>query len=120
MGGEGRQGVRKGGKIEKEKTTEKTSEKADHSKRRSIPKQEWIKFFHEKGTPDAKFLEKERTSHQLLVHGLPSEFLEGTQGGPQEKALNKLVSSLGIILEQEHIIGAHPIDPSSSSFCHSA
>ena len=73
------------------------------------------KTFHEKGTPDAKKAEKENNALQLLVHGLPSEFLESTPGGPQEKALNTLLTTLGIILEQEHIVGAHPINPSSSS-----
>ena len=87
------------------------------------PKQGWIKFFHEKGTPDAKTAEQENSAHQLLVHGLPGEFLESTPGGPQEKALNKLLTNLGkeaigdwgITLEQEHIIDAHPIEPSSNS-----
>ena len=50
-----------------------------------------------------------------MVHGLPSEFLAGTPGGPQENALNTLLKSLGIILEQVHIVGAHPIDPTSSN-----
>ena len=49
------------------------------------------------------------------MHGHQSDFLESTTGGPQEKALNKLLTTLGITLEQEHIIGAHPIEPSSSS-----
>ena len=59
------------------------------------PKQGWIKFFHEKGTPDAKIAEQENSAHQLLVHGLPGEFLESTTGGPQERALNKLLTNLG-------------------------
>ena len=64
-----------------------------------------------------------KIAHQLLVHGLPGEFLDGTKGGLQERALNKLLTNLGkeeigdrgITLQQEQIIGAHPIKPSSSS-----
>ena len=112
----------RGRKREKEKKTDKTGGKPDR-KRRSSPKPGWIKFFHEKGTPDAKTTEQENSTHQLLVHGLPGEFLESTPGGPQERALNKLLTNLckeaigdhGITLEQEHIIGAHPIEPSSNS-----
>ena len=112
----------RGRKREKEKETDKTGGKPER-KRRSSPKQGWIKFFHEKGTPDAKIAEQENSAHQLLVHGLPGEFLESTTGGPQERALNKLLTNLGkeaigdrgITLEQEHIIGAHPIEPSSNS-----
>ena len=111
----------RGRRREKEKETDKTGGKPE--RKRSSPKQGWIKFFHEKGTPDAKIAEQENSAHQLLVHGLPGEFLESTTGGPQERALNKLLTNLGkeaigdrgITLEQEHIIGAHPIEPSSNS-----
>ena len=45
-----------------------------------------------------------------MVYGLPSEFPTGTPGGRQEDALNDLIKSLGIILKQAHIVGAHPDD----------
>ena len=45
-----------------------------------------------------------------MVYGLPSEFPTGTLSYPgrQEDALNDLIKSLGIILKQAHIVGAHP------------
>ena len=112
----------KGKEREREKELDNSGEKPK-TKSRNSPKQGWIKFFHDKGTPNAKNAEQENSAHQLLVHWLPGEFLEGTMGGLQERALNKLLINLGkeeigdrgITLQQEQIIGAHPIKPSSSS-----
>ena len=112
----------KGKEREREKESDNSGEKPKRKSRNS-PKQGWIKFFHDKGTPNAKIAEQENSAHQLLVHGLPGEFLDGTKGGLQERALNKLLTNLGkeeigdrgITLQQEQIIGAHPIKPSSSS-----
>ena len=114
--------VERGRKREKGKDSSKAEGKPER-RRRSSPEQKWIKFFHEKGTPDAKIAARENSAHQLLVHGLPREFLESTTGGPQEKALNQLLMKLGktaigdrgITIEQEHIIGAHPMESLSSS-----
>ena len=66
-------------------------------------------------TPDANEAAREINDRQLLVHGLPSEFPTGTPGGPQENALNTLIKSLGIILEQGHVVGAHPVEPTTSN-----
>ena len=126
--GRGVVGEKRGKKERREKEREREKE-SDNSgekpkrKSRNSPKQGWIKFFHDKGTPNAKIAEQENSAHQLLVHGLPGEFLDGTKGGLQERALNKLLTNLGkeeigdrgITLQQEQIIGAHPIKPSSSS-----
>ena len=57
---------------------------------------------------------KERTSHQLLIHGLP-----GGPAGPQEEVLNNLMEALGkktlgedgFNVVQDNIIGAHQLDP---------
>ena len=97
------------------KDADKSGEKPDR-KRKSSPKQERIKFFQEKGTPNAKLAEQKNIDHQLLVYGLPDS------GNNQERALNKLITNLsseaigdhGITLEQEHIIGAYHIEQSSN------
>ena len=73
----------RGRKKEKEIVPVKTDGKPKR-KRRSSPKHRWIKFFHAAGTPDAEKAKEDRRSHQLQVHGLPSEFLEPTPAGPQE------------------------------------
>ena len=78
------------------------------------------KFYHDENTRAAKEAKEDRWSHQLLVHGLPKEFLGPTQARPQEKTLNNLMAGLnkdtlgkdGIDIVQENIIGAHPIEPS--------
>ena len=105
---------------ERERAREKEKEaakKADRSKQsaRSNPKQGWIRFFAPDGTPDANEAAREFNHRQLLVHGLPSEFPTGAPGGPQEDALNTLIKSLGIILEQGHVVGAHPVEPTTSN-----
>ena len=97
------------------KDADKSGEKPDR-KRKSSPKQERIKFFQEKGTPNAKLVEQININHQFLVYGLPDS------GNNQERALNKLITNLsseaigdhGITLEQEHIIGAYHIEQSSN------
>ena len=88
--------------------------------RRSSPRYKWIKFYHEENTKAAREAKGDRTSHQLLVHGLPKTFLGPTQAGPQEKTLNDLMAGLsketlgedGVDIIQDNIIGAHPIESS--------
>ena len=100
-----------------EKESLKTSKKANHSRQRirSSPKRDWIRFFPPEGTPDADEAARENNDRQLMVHGLPSEFPTGTPGGLQEDALNTLIKSLGIILKQAHIVGAHPAESTTSN-----
>ena len=86
---------------------------------RSSSSYHWIKFFHDEYTRAAKEAKEERSSYQLLVHGLPKEFISHNQAGKQEKALNNLMAGLsrdtlgaeGINIVQQNIIGAHEIDP---------
>ena len=97
-------------KNDKERTT-KSDEKSER-KRQCSPKRERIKFFQEKGTPNAKLAEQVDVDRQLLVYGLPESRF---QWRDRERALNKLVTNLsseeigdqGITLEQKHIIGAY-------------
>ena len=90
-------------------------------KRKSSPKYKRIKFFHDENTDEAREAKKERTSHQLLVLGLPRAPLDPTPptAGPQEKKLNELMEGLGkkmlgedgINVVQENVIGAYQLDP---------
>ena len=66
---------------------------------------------------------EETRARQLEVHGLPYEHLECSPGGPQEKALNHLLTKLGtenvddrgIDITQEHIVGACAVKQTSKS-----
>ena len=132
-------GEKRGRKREKDKETDKDEEKAegtgrkekrglrekekDNNEPRKIPVQKWIQFFPTKGTPNATIAAEENRARQLNVHGLPSEFLECSPGGSQEKALNQLLTKLGkakigdrgIDIEQGHIVGARSVRQTSSS-----
>ena len=98
------------------------SEESKKRKRKNSPRYKWIKFYHEENTQAAKEAKAERTSHQLLVHGLPRapKGLRPPMAGPQEKILNDLMAVLsketlgedGINIVQDNIIGAHQIEPS--------
>ena len=107
----------------KEKEKVEAPQKSDGGKKRkrkNSPRYRWIKFYHEENTQAAKEAKEDRTSHQLLVHGLPKASLGPTQAGSQEKTLNDLMAGLsketlgedGVNIVQDNIIGAQQIEPS--------
>ena len=110
------------GKRKEQAEAPKRSDENKTPKRKSSQRYRWINFYHEENSKAFKEAKEFRTSHQLLVHGLPKTLLSPTRAGPQERALNDLMAGLiqetlgedGINLVQENIIGAYPIEPTPS------
>ena len=107
------------GKRKEQAEATKRSDENKTPKRKSSQRYRWINFYHEESSRAFKEAKEFRTSHQLLVHGLPKTLLAPTKAGTQERVLNDLMAGLsqerlgedGINLVQENIIGAYPIEP---------